>query len=113
MRNMVDPKGFPYSRKVNDGQPSYRTSIQEGSRWASQKVHDEEYSMVGTPGGDPNFRPQEGGRWMMPRKVNDGCRIPAAEVLRIRLNHYRRRKDTAVRLVKWFVISFGVRRHRL
>jgi hypothetical protein len=67
-------RGFQFpSGKVNDGQPSYRTSVQEGSRWASQKVHDERNSMFGIPGGDPNFRPQEGGRWMMPREVNDGC----------------------------------------
>ena len=111
MRTMVDPKGFqfPYSRKVNDGQPSYRTSVQEGSRWASQKVHDERNSMVGIPGGDPNFRPQEGGRWMMPRGER-WMRSPAAEMLRIKLSHYRCRKDTAVQLVEWVVISFGVRR---
>ena len=64
MRTMVDPKGFqfPYSRKVNDGQPSYRNSAQEGSRWVSQEGPRWEDSMVGTPGGDFNFRPQEGVR---------------------------------------------------
>ena len=65
--------------------------------------------MVGTPGGDPNFRPQEGGRWMMPRGER-WMRSPAAEMLRIKLSHYRCRKDTAVQLVEWVVISFGVRR---
>ena len=41
MRTMVEnPRRgfqFPYSSKVNDGQPSYRNSVQEGLRWTSQQ----------------------------------------------------------------------------
>ncbi len=73
-----------------------------------RKVHDGYHRKVHDGTVFEKLDPQGGGRCMIPRKVNDGCRIPAAEMLRIKLSHYRCQKDTAVRLVEWVVISFDV-----